>query len=199
MTIKKERTAKVKRRTKETDIELELNIDGSGRAEVRTGVGFLDHMLTLLTVHGFFDLQIKAGGDTEVDDHHIVEDLGICLGKAFDKTLGDRAGIRRYGMAYVPMDEALARVCLDFSKRPYLEYEARLPDQKVGSFDTALAKEFLRAFVLHAGITMHVDALRGDNSHHILEAVFKALGKALDQAAGFDERITGQLSSKGSL
>jgi imidazoleglycerol-phosphate dehydratase len=189
----------VHRRTKETDIRLFLLIDGRGEIAIRTGVPFLDHMLTLMAVHGFFDLKIEASGDIEIDDHHTVEDLGICLGQAFKNALGNFGAIRRYGQAAVPMDEALARVTLDFSNRPYLHYDVKLPDQKVGTFDTALAQEFLRALSLHAGLTLHVEVPHGQNSHHILEAIFKALGKALDQAATSEPRAKGPLSSKGTL
>lgn len=193
------RNASVNRATKETDIELNLGIDGSGQVDISTGVGFMDHMLTLFGVHGFLDLQIKAIGDLEVDGHHTVEDVGICLGQAFSQALGDKSGIVRYGHSYVPMDETLARVCVDFSNRPYLHYDVELHDRKIGNFDTPLAKEFLRAFSLHAGITMHVDLLHGENSHHILEAVFKALGRAVAQAVRVDEKISGHMSSKGTL
>lgn len=199
MTDSQERTGKISRRTKETDIDLDLQLDGKGQAVIETGVGFMDHMLTLLTVHGFFDLTINARGDVQVDDHHTVEDLGICLGMAFKKAVSEMAGITRYGHSYVPMDEALVRVCVDFSNRPYLHYNVVLPDQKVGSFDTSLAKEFLRALALHSGLTLHVDLLHGENTHHIIEAVFKALGKALSAAVTMDARVTGQLSSKGTL
>jgi imidazoleglycerol-phosphate dehydratase len=191
--------SEVHRRTKETDIRLSLLVDGRGEIAIRTGVPFMDHMLTLLAVHGFFDLKIEASGDTEIDDHHTVEDLGICLGQAFKSALGDFGAIRRYGQAAVPMDEALARVTLDFSNRPYLHYDVNVPDQKVGAFDTALAQEFLRALSLHAGLTLHVEVTHGQNSHHILEAIFKALGKALDQAVTSEPRACGPLSSKGTL
>jgi imidazoleglycerol-phosphate dehydratase len=191
--------SEIQRRTKETDIKLSLRIDGRGESAIRTGVPFMDHMLTLLAVHGFFDLSIEATGDTEVDDHHTVEDLGICLGQALKAALGDFSAIRRYGQGAVPMDEALVRVTLDISNRPYLHYGVKLPDQKVGAFDTALAQEFLRALSLHAGLTLHVELAHGENSHHILEAVFKALGKALDQATAGEPRASGPLSSKGSL
>ena len=193
------RKASVERTTRETDIRLHLDLDGEGRASVRTGVGFMDHMLTLFAVHGLFDLEIAATGDTEVDDHHTVEDLGICLGMAFARALGDKAGICRYGHAYVPMDETLARVCADFSNRPHLSYHVDLAEAKIGTFDACLAKEFLRALVVHAGLTLHVDLLHGDNGHHILEAVFKALARALAIAAGPHPRVRGQLSSKGVL
>jgi len=194
-----QRIGEIERKTRETNIRLRLDLDGSGTVEVETGVGFMDHMLTLFAVHGFFDLQVSAQGDIQVDDHHTVEDLGICLGRALKKALGDMAGICRYGHAYVPMDETLVRVCVDCSNRSYLHYDAPVPDQKVGSFDTSLTKEFLRALVLHAGITLHVDLLHGENSHHIIEAVFKALGRAVSQAVSPRPRLSGQLSSKGIL
>lgn len=199
MTDTQKRTGQISRRTKETDINLDLHLDGNGQAVVETGVGFMDHMLTLLAVHGFFDLTVKAVGDVQVDDHHTVEDLGICLGMALKKAVGAMTGIIRYGHSYVPMDEALVRVCVDLSNRPYLHYNVDLPDQKVGSFDTSLTKEFLRAVALHGGLTLHVDLLHGENSHHIIEAVFKALGKALAAAVTEDSRVAGQLSSKGTL
>jgi imidazoleglycerol-phosphate dehydratase len=195
----KNRTGIINRKTKETDINLELLLDGRGQAVVDTGVGFMDHMLTLFAVHGFFDLKITARGDVQVDDHHTVEDLGICLGMALKKAIGEMAGISRYGYSYVPMDETLVRVCVDISNRPCLQYNVILPDQKVGSFDTSLTKEFLRALSLHGGLTLHADLLHGENTHHIIEAVFKALGKAVADAVRIDERITGQLSSKGTL
>jgi len=193
------RTGKIERQTKETDITVEINIDGQGSAKIDTGVGFLDHMLTLFAVHGIFDLIVTAKGDVEVDDHHTVEDIGICLGQALKEALGDKAGISRYANSYVPMDEALVRVCLDLSNRSYLHFDVSLPDQKVGSFDTSLTKEFLRALVLNSGMTLHVDLLHGENTHHIIEAVFKALGRALSGAARYDDRVKGQLSSKGTL
>ena len=193
------RRAVVERATRETEIRLELALDGSGRTAIATGVGFMDHMLTLLAVHGLFDLTLTARGDTQVDDHHTVEDLGICLGQAVARALGDKAGIRRYGNAYVPMDETLARVCLDLSNRPFLHYGVAVPQEKIGDFDACLAKEFLRAFALHAGCTLHVDLLHGENGHHIIEAVFKALGQALRQATALLPGLTGQLSSKGAL
>lgn len=199
MTDKGTRKASVERRTNETDITVELNLDGKGGTEVKTGVGFMDHMLTLLGVHGFFDLRISARGDVEVDDHHTVEDLGICLGQALAECLGDKKGITRYAHSYIPMDEALVRVCVDLSNRSYLSFNVDLPDQKVGKFDTALTKEFMRALVLHSGMTLHVDLLQGENTHHIIEAVFKALGRAISGAAAVDERVRGHLSSKGTL
>jgi imidazoleglycerol-phosphate dehydratase len=156
-------------------------------------------MLTLFAVHGFFDLTVTARGDVDVDDHHTIEDLGICLGMALKKAVGDLSGIGRYGFSYVPMDEALARVCVDFSNRPCLHYDVILPDRKTGSFDTSLIKEFLRAFVLHGGLTLHVDLLHGENTHHMIEAIFKASARALSQAVAIDPRVMGQLTSKGTL
>ena len=193
------RKGEVNRKTNETDIRLTLNVDGTGKVTIGTGVGFMDHMLTLLGVHSFFDIVAVAKGDVQVDDHHTVEDLGICLGMALKQAVGDMKGICRYGHSYVPMDETLVRVCVDFSNRPHLHYNVPVPDQKVGSFDTSLAKEFFRALVVHTGLTLHIDLLHGENTHHIIEAVFKALGKALSQAVSFDPRVTGQLSSKGVL
>ena len=159
----------------------------------------MDHMLTLLAVHGFFNLSLQAKGDTHIDDHHTVEDMGICLGQAFAKALGDKGGICRYGHAYVPMDETLARVCLDLSNRPYLHYQVQLQQEKIGSFDSCLAQEFLRAFSLHAGCTLHVDLLHGENGHHIVEAQFKALARALREAVALDSRVVGVPSTKGTL
>ncbi len=199
MTKAAARAAEVKRDTKETQIQMEIGLDGTGQADIKTGVGFLDHMLTLFAVHGLFDLTLHAEGDLEVDDHHSVEDIGICLGTALKQALGDMAGICRYGHSYVPMDETLVRVCLDISNRPFLHYNVNLPDRKVGTFDTSLAKEFLRALMLHGGLTLHVDLLHGENSHHILEAVFKALARALAEAVAVHPTVTGQLSSKGML
>ena len=195
----KARQGQVHRTTKETDIKLSLQLDGQGNAAIHSGVSFMDHMLTLFTVHGFFDLEIAGKGDVEVDDHHTVEDLGICLGQALKEALGDLSGICRYGQSIIPMDEALAQVVVDISNRPYLHYEAPIKDQKVGTFDTALAKEFLRALSLHGGLTLHVKVMHGENAHHIIEAVFKALGRALGQAASREPRTKGPLSSKGSL
>jgi len=197
--MKKERTGEVVRKTGETDIKLRLVIDGRGAYAIDTGVPFLDHMLTLFTVHGFFDLEINAKGDTEVDAHHTVEDIGICLGQALSKSLIDKKGIARYGCCYLPMDETLVRVVVDLSNRPYTHYEAEVPDQKVGDFDTALAKEFMRAFSQHGGITLHVDLLHGENSHHIIEAVFKGLARAIADAVTPLAGLEGALSSKGSL
>jgi imidazoleglycerol-phosphate dehydratase len=199
MVDRQERNASLRRTTKETDISVQLRLDGTGQATVRTGVGFMDHMLTLFAVHGLFDLEISASGDLEVDDHHTVEDLGICLGMAFAQALGDKGGICRYGHAYVPMDETLVRVCVDCSNRPFLYYGVSVSEPKIGTFDTPLAKEFLRAYALHAGLTLHVDLLHGENGHHILEAVFKALARAMAAAVTFHAKVPGQLSSKGVL
>jgi len=193
------RQGSVKRQTKETSIDLTLSVDGTGKAEIVTGVPFLNHMLTLFTVHGFFDLTIDAKGDTDVDDHHTVEDIGICLGQAFARALGDKGGIARYGLSYLPMDETLVRVVVDISNRPCLHYDAPVPDQKLGTFDTALSLEFMRAFSQHCGVTLHVDLLHGENSHHIIEAVFKGLGRAMAQASERLDTLTGSLSSKGVL
>ncbi|MBU0480412.1 MAG: imidazoleglycerol-phosphate dehydratase HisB [Proteobacteria bacterium] len=193
------RKSTIARTTKETSIQLTLELDGTGQANISTGVPFLDHMLTLFTVHGFFNLTIAAKGDTEVDDHHTVEDLGICLGQAFRESLGNFGGIMRYGHATVPMDETLARTTVDISNRPYLYYGVNIKDPKVGTFDTALGQEFLRALSLHAGLTLHVEVVHGENAHHQLEAIFKALGRSLDQATTIDPRVKGALSSKGSL
>jgi imidazoleglycerol-phosphate dehydratase len=193
------RKSTVKRQTRETDISLALQLDGQGQAKIETGVPFMDHMLTLFAVHGFFDLTIKATGDTQIDDHHTVEDLGICLGQAFKEALGNFGSIKRYGLAAVPMDETLVRATCDFSNRPYLHYGVGITDQKVGRFDTALVQEFLRALSLHGGLTLHIEVVHGENTHHILEAIFKALGRCLDQASSTEPRLSGPLSSKGSL
>ena len=196
---KKRRKGSIKRKTKETSIDLTLTVDGSGKVEVDCGVPFLNHMLTLFGVHGFFDLSVQASGDTDVDDHHTVEDIGICLGQAFAQALGDKGRIARYGLSYLPMDETLVRVVVDVSNRPYLHYDAPVPDQKLGTFDTALAVEFMRAFAQHCGVTLHVDLLHGINSHHIIEAVFKGLGRAMCQATEPLDTLAGSLSSKGVL
>lgn len=189
----------VERNTKETRISLDLCLDGQGTAQLRTGVPFLDHMLTLFAVHGFFDLKIEAVGDLEIDAHHTVEDIGICLGDALAKALGDRSGIRRYGHAVVPMDEACAEVVLDLSNRPYLVYELPPVAARVGQFETELAPEFFRAFCNHGGVTLHIRVPYGSNTHHIIEAVFKACGRALDEATRLDDRRSGIPSSKGAL
>ncbi len=194
-----ERTGRVDRKTNETDIQVELSLEGQGTASLQTGVPFLDHMLTLFAVHGFFDLTVQARGDLEIDAHHTVEDIGLSLGEALAIAVGDRKSIRRYGEASVPMDEACARVVLDLSNRPHLVYEAPPMASRVGAFETELMPEFLRALSQRGGITLHVQVLYGSNTHHMLEAVFKALGRALDQATQRDPRRTGVPSSKGVL
>jgi imidazoleglycerol-phosphate dehydratase len=194
------RTAKIERKTLETNIVVELNIDGTGSGEIDTGIPFLDHMLDQVRRHGQFDIVIKAKGDLEVDAHHTVEDTGITLGQAFNKALGDKKGIRRYGHAYVPLDEALSRVVIDFSGRPGLEYHAEYPRALIGDFDVDLVYEFLQGFVNHAQATLHVDNLRGSNAHHIAETIFKALGRTLRYACEIDPRMENQLpSTKGAL
>lgn len=194
-----ERKATIERETKETRIRLALALDGAGEGSIATGVGFFDHMLVLLARHALMDLEIQAEGDTEVDAHHTVEDVGICLGQAVAQALGDKRGIRRYGSFLLPMDEALARVALDLSGRPHLEYRAELPTDTVGAFDTCLGREFLRAFCVHGGVNLHVDLLAGRDPHHCLEAIFKGVGRALRQAVEVDPREPGVPSSKGVL
>ncbi len=193
------RKGQIDRKTKETNIHLELSLDGQGQAEVRSGVPFFDHMLTLFAVHGFFDLRLDAQGDLEVDAHHTVEDIGICLGKCLSEALGDRQGIRRYGQATVPMDEACASVALDLSNRPFLVYQAPPLIPEIGQFETELVPEFFRAFCQNGGVTLHIQVLYGSNTHHIVEAIFKAWGRALDHATLRDERRAGVPSSKGVL
>lgn len=194
------RQASVDRSTKETQISVALNLDGKGDAALEVGVPFLEHMLDQVARHGMFDLAIKAEGDLEIDAHHTVEDVGISLGQAFRQALGDKRGIRRYGHAYVPLDEALSRVALDFSGRPGLEYQVEYPRARVGEFDVDLLREFFQGFVNHAMVTLHIDNLRGRNSHHIAETIFKAFGRALRVAVEADPRMEGILpSTKGSL
>ncbi len=193
------RNADIQRKTAETAITASLAIDGTGKSEIATGIGFFDHMLILFTKHGFFDLKLAADGDLEVDGHHTVEDAGIVLGQAFTKALGDKSGIKRYGTVFVPMDEALVMVSLDISGRPYLVFDVEIPTERIGTFDSELTEEFLRAFAVHAGLTLHVRLLTGKNAHHIVEGVFKALGRALDEATRKDERIVGVMSTKGML
>ena len=187
------------RATKETDIRLELTIEGKGTSVITTGIPFMDHMLTLMTAHGFFDITMDAKGDIEIDDHHTVEDIGIVLGDAFSEALGDRKGIKRYGRGLVPMDEALASVVIDFSNRPFLVYHVDLKRETVGRFDAQLVQEFLRAFVNRSGATLHINLMYGENTHHIIEAVFKAFGQALDEATMLDSRISEVRSTKGIL
>lgn len=193
------RKGEIKRTTTETDIELSVLVDGEGKSDVDTGVPFLDHMLDLWSRHGLFDLKVKARGDIEIDAHHTVEDVGICLGQAFKEALGDKRGIRRYGHAVVPMDEALAEVVVDLSNRPHFEWRAQLPESRVGQFDTELVHEFLWKLALEGRFTLHVIIHYGRNTHHMIEAVFKALGRAMDQATLYDERVKGIPSTKGML
>ena len=193
------RSASLERTTGETQIKLSLSLDGEGRSDIRTGIPFFDHMLTLLSRHGLLDLEIAAKGDIEVDYHHTVEDVGITLGQALSKALGDKTGIRRYGHAYVPMDEALARVVVDCSGRPFLAYEVPRGVEAIGLFPFQLVEEFLRAVAVNAGLTLHVSILAGRDAHHMAEAVFKALGRALDIAVSHDDRVKGIPSTKGVL
>ena len=194
------RSATVKRDTKETRVTVTLNLDGTGRSNLNTGLPFLDHMLDQVARHGMFDLDIEAQGDLHIDAHHTVEDVGITLGQAFTKALSDKRGIRRYGQAYVPLDEALSRVVLDCSGRPGLEFQVEFPRARVGDFDVDLFYEFFQGFINHALVTLHIDNLRGRNSHHIIETVFKAFGRALRMAVECDPRMEGILpSTKGSL
>ena len=194
------REAEIKRTTKETEIDLVLSLDGTGKSNVHTGVGFLDHMLTLFSAHGRFDLSLVCRGDIEVDDHHSVEDIGIALGDAFREALGDCRGIRRYGDMLLPMDEALILAAVDVSGRAYLGYGMSIPTEKVGNFDTQLVEEFLLAFVRHGGMTVHVKQLDGRNSHHIIEGLFKALSRALSYAVSIDDTRKNELpSTKGML
>lgn len=194
------RTASIKRDTKETRIQLELNLDGAGKSEIATGCGFLDHMLTLFARHGDFDLSVSCHGDTEVDYHHSVEDIGICLGQAFTQALGDKRGIARYGQFLLPMDEALVLSAVDLSGRDCLGWAVDLPAAKVGDFDTELAKEFWLAFVRNCPASIHIREMAGENTHHILEAVFKGMGRALKMAAALDEKHLDEIpSTKGTL
>lgn len=193
------RSASLKRKTNETDISINFFLDGKGEAKISTGVGFFDHMLTLFGKHGLFDLTIKAQGDTFIDGHHTVEDCGIVLGQVIKEALGNKEGINRYGNAFVPMDEALAQVTVDTSGRSYLVFNAELPKTAIGNFELELVEEFFQAVAFNAGLTLHVNLLYGSNSHHMAEAIFKAFGRALCQAAEKNERVEGVLSSKGVL
>ena len=195
-----DRTAKVARDTLETQITVEINLDGSGTSEFNTGVPFLEHMLDQVARHGLVDLNIQAKGDLHIDAHHTVEDIGITLGQAFDKAVGDKKGLRRYGHAYVPLDEALSRVVIDFSGRPGLEMPVEFPRASIGGFDVDLFHEFFHGFVNHAKVTLHIDSLRGKNAHHAAETIFKAFGRALRMALEEDPRMQGVMpSTKGSL
>jgi len=193
------RSATVQRKTKETKIQIQLALDGEGKANISTGIPFFDHMLTLFSVHGFFDLSVAAQGDLEVDPHHTVEDVGLVLGDTLQQALGDRKGIRRYGYAAIPMDDSLATVTVDLSNRPYLVYKVSGQTATGGVFDISLAREFFRAFATRAGMNLHINVPYGENEHHMIEAIFKATGRALDQAVAIDDRLKGIPSSKGVL
>ena len=196
---KKARRAEMERKTAETQISIKLNMDGEGKCDIATGIGFLDHMLTLLAKHSFMDLTVKAKGDLEVDSHHTVEDIGIVLGEVLQEALGDKAGIHRYGNCFIPMDETLAQVCLDFSGRPFLLFGAEIPKIKLGNYDTEMTEEFFRAVAMHCGLTLHIRVLYGSNVHHIIEAIFKSFARAVAEAAAVDPRVKGVMSSKGVL
>ncbi len=194
------REAKIERKTKETDISVLLNLDGNGNSDIETSISFMDHMLCLFAAHGFFDMEVKASGDTDIDDHHTVEDLGICIGRAIRDALRQKTDIKRYAEVTLPMDEVLVRVVIDISNRPVLAYRVKMEKTTTGSFDVGLVKEFFRALVVNAGITMHVDLIAGDEPHHISEAIFKAFARALDHATSFDKRLDGSVpSTKGLL
>ena len=193
------REAKINRKTTETEVSIEINLDGAGSGSIVTTIAFMDHMLNLLARHGLIDLIIKSKGDTHIDDHHLVEDIGICLGDAVKETIGDKKGIARYGSAVVPMDESLCSVSMDISGRPYLIYNVEFKSKKAGKFDYSLLKEFFKSFSDHSGITLHINLVYGKNSHHIAEAVFKAFALALRRAVTIHDRVEGILSTKGSL
>jgi len=194
------RVSKIKRKTNETDIELTLNLDGNGLAHINSGNGFMDHMLTLFTKHGFFDFDLDCAGDIEVDFHHSAEDIGIVMGQAIDQALGEKKGIVRYATNFVPMDEALIRVCLDISGRPNLVYAVSLEDRKINNFECDLVQDFFKALCDHAKMTIHIDALRGRNSHHIIEGIFKAFGRSLMNAVAINQRAPHLVpSSKGTI
>lgn len=194
------RTSEIKRKTAETDIELKLNLDGTGKSQIETGVGFMNHMLTLFAKHGRFDIELRCEGDTYVDDHHTVEDIGIVLGEGFKQALGDKKGIIRYGDAIIPMDEALLLTAVDFSGRDYLAFDADIPTEKVGSFDTELVSEFWYGFVRNAGCNLHQKKLAGTNSHHIIEGMFKSTARAMRKAVKIDADFADEIpSTKGVL
>ena len=193
------RRAEIERSTTETKIHVDLVLDGSGQGKVATTIPFLNHMLTLFSKHGFFDLTVRATGDTDIDEHHTVEDIGIVLGTGLKEALGKKEGIKRFGFASVPLDETLVQVTIDLSGRPYLVYRVDLPDRKIKTFDLGLFEDFFQAFATHGAFNLHVNLLYGRNPHHIMEAIFKAFSKALDQATTFDERVSGVLSTKGQL
>ena len=192
------RSSRITRKTRETDIAVALNLDGAGQVDLATGIPFLDHMLHLFAAHGYFDLTVKATGDLEVDQHHTVEDIGICLGQAFREALGAKSGVRRYGEARVPMDEALAQATVDLSNRPFLHFDVRFAPVSA-ALDPQLVKEFWRALAIHGGMTIHIEVPYGENTHHIMEAIFKAMGRALDRASQPEPRAQGAPSTKGTL
>jgi imidazoleglycerol-phosphate dehydratase len=194
-----DRTAKISRKTAETNISIDINLDGTGTGNISTSIPFLDHMLTLFVKHGNIDLSIEGSGDTAIDDHHLVEDLGICLGEAMREAVGDKKKIGRYGSAMVPMDESLCNVTMDISGRPYLIYNVEPGGRKIGQFDPALLREFFKSFSDHSGITLHINLIYGKNNHHISEAIFKAFARAVKEAVTIHEDIQGVLSTKGSL
>jgi len=194
-----ERIGRVNRKTKETDIQLELQIDGTGKSDVHTGIGFFDHMLEGFAKHGFFDLNVRVEGDLVVDCHHTIEDTGIALGEAIKEALGDKQGIRRYGNFLLPMDETLVLTAVDLSGRPYLNYSAEFHTERVGYFDTEMVREFFYAVSYSAGMNLHIKEIDGENSHHIIEAMFKGFAKALDEATSYDTRIQGLMTTKGML
>ena len=193
------RVAEIARKTKETDINIKMDLDGTGKSNVSTGIGFFNHMLEGFSKHGFFDLDVSVKGDLEVDGHHTVEDTGIVLGKTIANAVGDKHGIRRYGYFILPMDDALCLCAIDLCGRPYLNFECEFPTERVGELETELVREFFYAISYSAGMNLHIKMLSGVNTHHMIEAMFKAFGKALDAATSYDERITGVLSTKGSL
>ncbi|HDK7166663.1 TPA: imidazoleglycerol-phosphate dehydratase HisB [Clostridium botulinum] len=195
----KESIAKIYRKTSETEVKSEINLYGEGKYDIKTGIGFFDHMLSLMARHGLIDVKLEAKGDLQVDSHHTVEDVGIVLGQGFKEALVDKKGIKRYGTSFVPMDEALASVSIDISGRPYIVCDFNFTVEKLGEMDTELVEEFLRALAFNAGITLHARILYGKNNHHMIEAVFKALGRALREAVDIDEKINGVMSTKGTL
>ncbi len=197
--MKKPRKAIIHRKTRETDLKVSINLDGRGEFKGSLGVGFMDHMLDLFAKHGLFDLQISGKGDLHIDPHHSVEDLGITLGQALVKAVGDKTGMRRFGRAAVPMEETLAECVLDFCGRPHLVFRAKVPRQKLGDFDTELVEDFFRAVAMNAGLTLHLDVPYGRNAHHIVEALFKAFARALSESVSLDPRVKGVLSTKGKL
>lgn len=193
------RTADINRKTKETDIRLSLAVDGKGTSDIKTGIGFFDHMLEGFSKHGFFDLTLRVNGDLDVDGHHTVEDTGIVLGTAIREALGDKSGIKRYGSFILPMDDALCLCAIDLCGRPYFSFDCKFPTERVGGLETELVREFFYAVSYSAGMNLHIRMLDGVNTHHMIEAAFKAFGKALDEAVSYDERVTGVLSTKGAL